>query len=73
MNPSLDPVVEVTKMCLFCGQTNTVFVPESVLQKLQSGGYIQDVWPNSTADEREALISGTHANCWDTEFSGEDW
>ena len=31
----------------------------------EMGENIQDALPNLTADERELLMTGTHAHCWE--------
>ena len=35
-------------------------------------GYIQNLMPYLSADEREALISGLCPTCWDKQFEVED-
>ena len=37
-----------------------------------NGPFIQDAWPESTAEQREQVISGTHPECWNEMFGEED-
>ena len=36
----------------------------------QLGANVQDALPELDADQRELLLTGTHAHCWDTIFGG---
>ena len=66
-----------TKPCPVCGKFHRVVLKSAeqvkALHRWADGeGYIQDLCPFLNADEREVLISGTGANCWDTLFGGDD-
>jgi hypothetical protein len=54
--------------CMGCG--NSVAVDQldpAALTAYQAGrGAVQDLFPQLSASEREALMTGTHAECWDT-------
>ena len=60
------------KECVICGDNHTVLVPDELfnatmvgLSKWQSGEYlIQDALPFLNRDDREILISGVGAVCW---------
>lgn len=66
-----------TKPCPVCGKFHHVLLKSAeqveALHRWADGeGYIQDLCPSLNADEREVLISGTGAECWDTLFGGDD-
>lgn len=58
--------------CVICGANHTVTVPDELfnatmvgLSQWQSGEYlIQDALPFLSDDDREILISGIGAECW---------
>ena len=60
------------KECVICGANHTVTVPDELfnatmvgLSQWQSGEYlIQDALPFLSDDDREILISGIGAECW---------
>lgn len=60
------------KECVICGANHTVTVPDELfnatmvgLSQWQSEGYlIQDALPFLSDDDREILISGIGAECW---------
>jgi len=60
------------KECVICGANHTVTVPDELfiatmvgLSQWQSGEYlIQDALPFLSLDDREVLISGIGAECW---------
>jgi len=55
----------ITSRCIFCGKPgDEVEVPIDGYMKWIGGAMVQDAFPNLTADEREALLTGTHAKCW---------
>jgi len=54
-----------TPKCVRCGNRGLLKdVDYDRLERWLAGEYIQDALPMLTADERELLISGTHAHCW---------
>lgn len=66
-----------TKPCPVCGKFHHVLLKSAeqveALHRWADGeGYIQDLCPFLNADEREVLISGTGAECWNTLFGGDD-
>ena len=63
-----------TRPCPMCGNT-------SVLQDVDALGYIrwsemgemiQDALPELDEDQRELLMTGTHAHCWEQMWDGYD-
>jgi hypothetical protein len=56
--------------CVSCNTLHVLQIPESKWSDLnsKSGGFIQDVLPNLSADERELLISGMCGKCFNTLF-----
>ncbi len=67
-----EPIVEVGRACPFCGKPTKVLMPLEAYRAWQAGAYVQVAWPQGTADEREVLISGTCAKCWDEMIPDED-
>ena len=59
------------KSCWICGTEHEVFVDTNDFIDWQEGKYVQQVWPNLTADDREVMISGTCGPCFDKMF-GDD-
>jgi hypothetical protein len=53
-----------TSPCFLCGKVSVVRLHPDRLEEWQDGAYVQDVWPEKTADERELLMTGTHPECW---------
>ena len=62
----------ITPRCTVCKQPGQLEVDERGWALWQSGAYIQDALPELDADQRELLISGTHAHCWERLFGGDD-
>lgn len=58
-------IIEVRCGCPFCGEVNSVFVEKEDYEAYENGAKAQDVFPYLSADERELLISGICAKCWD--------
>lgn len=68
-------LVEVdTGICMYCNKGGTVLVPKEVWEKWDNGNgpFIQRLWPQGSADEREQLINGTHGPCFDKMFPPEE-
>lgn len=54
-----------TPRCVHCGNHGMLeHVDFERFKRWMDGEYIQDALPMLTPDERELLISGTHAHCW---------
>lgn len=66
-----DDRVELTASC-FCGSSETITLTDSQFNRWEQGEHIQNVAPELSEDQRERLISGTCATCWDEMWSEED-
>lgn len=58
---------------MFCGKDGTLEVPPEVLERWDNGKglFIQEAWPEGSADEREQLMTGIHGKCFDEAFPDE--
>ena len=55
--------------CPICGDEHCFEVTEEQFKKYQSGeDYIQNIFPELSADEREMLITGICPSCWNKMF-----
>lgn len=54
----------IRKLCPFCGLENVVEMPDTSYAVWQAGVHIQNAWPHSTPAMREAVLTGSHENCW---------
>ena len=66
--------MKITKISMFTGVVNTMDLPvtQDQLDRWEAGeGYIQDVFPHLSIDQREFLISGTTPEEWDA-YAPED-
>lgn len=61
-----EQMVVIRRKCVICQQPSQVIVPQEVMRKLNEGMFVQQAWPEGSADERETLISGSHPACYDT-------
>lgn len=62
-----------TPTCIVCRRTALVEVdPLGFRLWTKHGKHIQDALPTLTDDERELLLSGTHAHCWARMWPEED-
>lgn len=67
--PKITMMSVVTNPCLMCGKVSSVKVPVEGYRAWKfHGQLIQRAMPGLSANERELLISGTHAECWDRLF-----
>lgn len=60
------------RYCMWCGGESRIRVDKAKWSRWMRGEYAQNVWPEWSDEERELLISGTHAACWDELMGGED-
>ncbi len=62
------------KVCPPCGGTTNIRVTANKFHRWHTEKVlIQKVWPEASTDDRETMISGFHASCWDDVFKdGED-
>jgi hypothetical protein len=55
----------ITPSCCVCGKTTAVDVDTDRYMKWLRGMLIQSAFPEMGDDDRELLLSGTHAKCWE--------
>jgi hypothetical protein len=67
-----DTIVVKTKTCTVCGEYEVWSLDRKAVESWQGGEYIQNAFPDMSAEDRELLISGTHPACWDKLFPKED-
>lgn len=65
-----------TNTCLHCGEQGFIEMSEEEykqgLTAFNEGAFIQEAFPNLSADQREQIISGTHPKCWDEMFNEKE-
>jgi hypothetical protein len=62
----------VTPRCSVCGERGELEVDGDGLGRWMAGELVQRALPDLDADQRELLVSGTHAPCWVKMFGQED-
>lgn len=68
-----DDVVVIHNFCVHCNTEGMYQVTLAQWDAWQvKGQFIQHVFPDKTADEREFMISGTHGKCFEEMFALED-
>ena len=61
--------VKLTFTCPFCNKPSSVVVDRNRYDDWAAGnGYVQTVFPELSAGERETLINGSHEECFDNAF-----
>jgi hypothetical protein len=68
MKENLHEITIVTR-CPFCGKAHEVECNENDYLDWQDGELIQNAMPYLSAQEREYLITGICAECWDCMFT----
>jgi len=67
-----DGTVRFTATCMLCGQPCAVDrLDAEKAARWQAGEFVQDVFPELSASEREALVSGSHAECFGAAFPAD--
>ena len=63
-----------TRPCPMCGNTSVLEDVDALgwMQWKELGVNILDAFPTLDADQRELLLSGTHAHCWERMWEGHD-
>jgi hypothetical protein len=70
-----DDTYNIQRWCSICKRPSLVMScrKESVeAWSLGTGEYVQNAFPEKSADERETIMSGAHGKCFDAEFPDED-
>lgn len=62
--PTYQDVVISTIFCVSCSNKVKIIMPAKAYNDWKDGKRLQDVWPESTIDEREWLISALCPTCW---------
>ena len=57
-----------TRMCPMCGNKSMLTVSLDGFIRWQEGELIQEALPELDADQRELMITGVHAHCWQAAF-----
>lgn len=62
--------MEITRTSPVSGITRTMSLPvtQEQLNRVQAGGYVQNIFPNLSADEREFILTGITPDEWDELF-----
>ena len=62
----------VTRNCVVCGRNGMLEDVDALgyLRWSELGVNVQDALPELDADQRELLVTGTHAHCWQTMWEG---
>lgn len=64
--------VTITKTCPFCGGASTFTLDAERVAAWRAGAYVQNVFPELSAADRETLVSGSCGPCFDLAFPEED-
>ena len=67
-----DTILVKTKPCLACKEYEVWSLDRDAVMRWQGGELIQNCFPDMSPSDRELLISGTHAACWDKLFPEEE-
>jgi hypothetical protein len=60
--------------CRVCGIRGVLAdVPVDSYIGWKSRDNVQDAFPQFDADQRELLMTGTHAHCWEIMWGGDPW
>lgn len=64
----------VTRECVVCGSQGVIENVDALgfIRWSELGEPIQTALPDLDDDQRELLITGTHAHCWEKMFGDED-
>ena len=64
----------ITKRCRVCERSAVVEDVDALgfIRWSQLGENIQDALPDLTDDQRELLMTGTHAHCWERMWGSDE-
>jgi hypothetical protein len=64
----------MTPKCGMCGERGVVHDVDALgyIRWRELGENIQDALPDLDADQRELLMTGTHAHCWERMWGPDD-
>jgi hypothetical protein len=60
-----ETIVVHTQPCRVCKRSGVIEVDAVGYARWKGGAYVQDAFPTLDADQRELLMTGTHAPCWE--------
>lgn len=70
-----DDTYDIHRWCSICKKPSLVVNCSAKgveAWSLGTGEYVQNAFPEKSADERETIMSGAHGKCFDEEFPEED-
>jgi hypothetical protein len=53
------------RTCNYCKEHYCIVVEEEAHDRWKAGALIQDAFPNLSIDQREAIMTGYHSECFD--------
>ena len=64
----------ITRKCVVCGNRSKLHDVDALgyIRWSELGENIQDALPELDADQRELLMTGTHAHCWEKMWGPDD-
>ena len=67
-------MIVTTQPCRMCGNRSTLHDVDALgyIRWSELGEMIQDALPGLDEDQRELLISGTHAHCWEKMWGSDE-
>jgi len=67
-------MIVTTRPCAMCGNRSTLRDVDALgyIRWAELGEDIVEAFPTLDADQRELMISGTHAHCWERMWQGSD-
>jgi hypothetical protein len=66
-------MIVTTQVCRMCGNRSVLEVDDiGFIRWKQRGENMLQALPGLDADQRELLISGTHAHCWEKMWGPDD-
>ena len=72
LTPLHSTQAQVYITCPVCGKQYVIHAHHgSLMRWLEGKAHIQDALPLLSADEREALLSGTCVDCWERMFGND--
>lgn len=61
-----------TQPCWKCGKAGFLELPSSGIDKYEAGAFVQDAFPDLSAEIREQIMTGIHPDCWKQMFDPFD-
>ena len=67
-------MIVTTQACVVCGNRSTLHGVDALgyIRWSELRENIQDALPGLDPDQRELLMTGTHAHCWEKMWQGKD-